>query len=325
MFRPVTLIAALLSVLAVAGCTSAAGMAKTTSARRTVEVPQYELNKPELLDQAFAPDRLRGVDVCATLQTADLAKYGAPAPEFTPDGLGTCANYMKDHNGKDFDVTLYFDSEMGDPSTHRIGGLPAEISDNGSDTCFARAAYTGAEPRLIAAPRGLEVQVRGEQADMCSPAVQILADVVDIVRTRPPISPRVSGSLAGFDPCGILDPAAVRDAMMGATPDSTGGEGLYGCEWFGDNSVAVEVSFNVGSLQSSDQAPLDLSGVMAVVVPTNDPPTCEIEWEHRKNANAAGDSEFVHVEVMNMDGIPMDPCANASNLARQVRAKLPTA
>jgi uncharacterized protein DUF3558 len=145
------------------------------------------------------------------------------------------------------------------------------------------------------------------------------------VRTRPPISPRVSGSLAGFDPCGIVDPAVVRDAMLGAAPDSAGGEGLYGCEWFGDNGVAVNVRFDVGSLQESAQPPLDLSGVPAVVLPTNDPPACEIEWEHRKNANTAGDSEYVHVEVTNLDDIPMDPCANATNLARQVRAKLPTA
>ncbi|MGP4018072.1 hypothetical protein [Saccharopolyspora sp. 5N708] len=325
MFRPVTLIAALLSVLAVAGCASAAGMEKTTSSRRTVELPKYDLEKPEPLDQAFAPNRLRGIDVCATLQAANLGQYGTPAPDFTPDGLGTCANYMTDRNGKEFDVTLYFDSEVTDPSTHRIGGLPAEISDNGSDTCFARAAYTGAEPRLFAAPRGFEIQLRGEQDDVCSPAVQILTDVVDIVRTKPPISTRVSGSLAGFDPCGVADPAAVRDAMMGATPDSTGGEGLYGCEWIADNGVSVEVSFNVGSVQSSDQPGLDLSGVPAVVVPSDDPPTCEIEWEHRQNANQVGDSEYVHVEVMNMDNIPMDTCANAANLAQQVRAKLPTA
>ncbi|MBB5155328.1 hypothetical protein [Saccharopolyspora phatthalungensis] len=322
--RPVTLIAVLLAVFtAVSGCASAG--AKSVSSRRTVEVPKFETNKPGLLDPAFAPDRLRGVDVCATLQAVDLSKYGTPAPQFTPNGLGTCANYMKDRYGKDFDVTLYFDAETGQPSTHRIGGLPAEITDNGSDTCFTRAAYTGAETRLLAAPRGLEIQLRSDQADVCSPAVQILADVVEIIRTKPPVSPRVSGGLAGFDPCGILDQAAVRDASMGATPDSTGGEGLYKCEWFAGNGVSVELSFEVGDPQSTALPPLDLGGVRAVVVPTNDPPTCEIEWEHRKKANAAGESEYVHVEVMNMNNIPMDTCANATNLARQVRAKLPTA
>jgi hypothetical protein len=322
--RPVTLIAALLAVLAVAGCASAAGMDKTTSSRRTVEVPQFELDKPALLDQAFAPDRLRGVDVCATLQAVDLTRFGKPAPEVTPGGLGTCSNYMKDHENKDFGVTLYFDAELSDPGKHRIGGLPAEISDNGSGTCFAGAAYFGGEGLLVAEPRGIQIQLSGKNTDICSPAVQVLSDVLDIVRTKPPISPRVSGSLAGFDPCAILDPAAVRDASAGAAPDSTGGEGLYGCEWFADNGVSVEVTFEVGQPQTSAVPPVDLAGVAAAVIPTDSPPTCEVEWEHRKNVSPGRDSEYVHVEVMNGNSVPMDVCASATNLARQVRGKLPT-
>jgi hypothetical protein len=322
--RPVTLIAALLAVLAVAGCASAAGMDKTTSSRRTVEVPQFELDKPVLLDQAFAPDRLRAVDVCATLEAVNLTRFGTPAP-VTPGGLGTCSNYMRDRNNKSFSVTLYFDEEMNDPSQHRIGGLPAEISDNGSGTCFAGAAYFGGEGLFVANPRGIEIQLSGENTDVCSPAVQVLSDVIDILRTKPPISSRTLGSLAGFDPCGLLDPVAVRDASAGVVPDSTGGEGLYGCEWVASNGVSVEVSFKVGHPQTSTVPPMDLAGVPAAVIPKNSPPTCAVEWEHRKNVSPSGDSEYLHVEVMNSNNVPMDVCANATNLARQVRAKLPTA
>ncbi len=324
--RPVTSIAALLTALTTLAAAGCAADGKSTSARRAVEVSKFELNKPGLLDQAFAPDRLRGVDVCATLQAIDLGRFGAPAPEFTPDGLGTCANYMKDRNGKSFNVTLYFDEKVSDVGAHRIGGLPAAIYENGSGSCFTSVAYAGADAEQFADPRGLEIQLSSEQADVCSPAVQILTDVVDVVRTKPPVSPRSSGGLAGFDPCEILDPAAIRDAAMGSPANSAGGEGLYSCEWSADNSVMVTINFGVGALDGSPLAPVDLAGVPGLVVPgSSDPPTCAVEWEHRKNANAAGESEFVQIEITNMGRIPMNPCANATNLAKQARAKLPTA
>ncbi|GGI72597.1 hypothetical protein GCM10011581_06950 [Saccharopolyspora subtropica] len=323
MFRPVTLLAALLSVLAVAGCSAAAGMEKTTSPRRTVEMPKYNLNKPELMDAAFAPSKLRALDVCATLAAADLAQYGTPAPENLPDGLGTCANYMKGHNGKDLNITLYFDAEVHDGSKHNIGGLPSEISDNG-DTCFVRSAYFGGEPRLIAPARGLAVQLSGEQVDLCSIGVQIMADVIDVVRTRPPVSRRVSGSLTGFDPCGIVDASALRDAVAGGNADSTGGQRLFECEWYGDNGVILEVGFLVGKPEKGSIPPVDLGGVLGEVLPSPDPPACQVEWEHRAKVNDRGDSEYVHVEVLNSEHLPMDPCVHASNLARAVRGKLPT-
>ncbi|MEU6269816.1 DUF3558 family protein [Saccharopolyspora shandongensis] len=324
--RPVTLIAALLTALTAFAAAGCAADGKSTSARRTVEVPKFDVDKPGLLDPAFAPDRLRGVDVCATLQAVDLGRFGTPAPALTPDGFGTCSNFMKDRNGKPFNVTLYFDEGVSDPGANRIGGLPGTLYDNGSGSCFASAAYTGADTKNLDEPRGLEIQLASEQADACSPAVQILADAVDVVRTKPPVSPRASGGLGGFDPCEILDQAAIRDAAMGASADSAGGEGLYACKWMADNSVAVTVSFEVGALESSPLPPADLAGVPGIVVPTSaDPPTCAVEWEHRKNANAKGESEIVQIQIMNMGRIPMDPCANATKLAQQARAKLPTA
>ncbi|WP_165968551.1 DUF3558 family protein, partial [Saccharopolyspora elongata] len=130
----------------------------------------------------------------------------------------------------------------------------------------------------------------------------------------------------GFDPCEILDQAAIRDAAMAGSADSAGGEGLYACKWMADNSVAVTVSFEVGALGSGSVPPVDLAGVPGIVAQVSaDPPTCAVGWEHRKNANANGESEIVQIEIMNMGRVPMDPCANATKLAQQARAKLPTA
>lgn len=326
-FRRVPLIAALLGALAVAGCASP-GIEPTVSERRTVELPDIPVDKPGILDPAFAPERLRGVDVCGTLRATALEQYGTPAA-FRQEGFGTCANYMKNHDGEQFTVTLYFDDGLTDPSSHRIGGLPATVRDNGSGSCFASAAYAGADTRLFEEPRGLTVQLASEQDDVCSPAVQILTDAVDVVRTKPPVNARASGGLAGFDPCQIADPAALRDAMAGGTPDASGGRGLYECTWSAENSVVAKVGLKFGTMDSSDvppgvppPPPIDLGGAPTSVVVTPDPPGCAIQWEHRKSG---GSSEFVHVAISNMKRVPMDPCVNAANLARQVRAKLPAA
>ncbi|MER5391097.1 hypothetical protein [Saccharopolyspora sp. NPDC002686] len=328
MFRPVHLIVALLSALAVAGC-AAPGVEPTVSERRTVEVPELRADKPgEMLDPAFAPERLRGIDVCETLRAAGLEKYGTPAPEFSPDGFGTCSNYMKDHNGKDFGATLYFDYAVQEPSKHQIAGLPAEMSENGTGTCFVSAAYAGADLKMFETARGVGIQLSSEQGDACSPAVQLLTDVIDVVRNKPQVNARTSGGLAGFDPCEITDPEVLRRAMAGANPDSSGGRGLYECKWFGENGVVAVVSFQLGSMQETSvppgappPPPLDLGAPTAVEVYL-DPPSCAIEWEHRK---AAADSEFVHVEISNSESVPLDPCTSAGDLARQVRSKLPRA
>ncbi|MGW1677778.1 hypothetical protein [Saccharopolyspora sp. NPDC002376] len=328
MFRPVPLIVTLLSALAVAGC-AAPGVEPTVSERRTVEVPDLRVDKPgEMLDPAFAPERLRGIDVCETLRAAGLEKYGTPAPEFTTNGFGTCSNYMKDHNGRNFGATLYFDYAVQEPSKHQIGGLPAEMSDNGTGTCFVSAAYAGADLKLFETARGVGIQLSSEQNDPCSSAVQMLTDVIDVVRTKPPVNARTSGGLAGFDPCEVADPEVLRRAMAGATPDNSGSRGLYDCKWFGDNSVVAQVNFGLGSMRENNvppgtppPPPLDLGAPTAVEVRV-DPPACVIEWEHRK---AAAGSEFVQVEISNPDKVALDPCVSAGDLARQVRSKLPGA
>ncbi|KAA5832733.1 hypothetical protein ABT337_12780 [Saccharopolyspora hirsuta] len=329
MFRPVPLIAALLSALAAAGCAASPGIEPTVSERRTVDLPDVPVDQPgALLDPAFAPERLRGVDVCGTLRATGLEQYGRPNPEFSPSGLGTCSNYMKDHDGEDFNATLYFDYGVQDPSRHRIGGLPAQISES-SGTCFASAAHTGADLKAFGVARGLAIQLSGSQTDICSPAVQMLTDAIDVVRTAPPVNARTSGGLAGFDPCQIADPAVLRDALAGGAPDDEGGRGLYECSWVAENGVAAKVKFELGQMERTDvppgtppPPPIDLGGAPTTVQVRTDPPACAVEWQHRRTATG---TEFVHVEISNLRRIPMDPCVSAANLARQVRAKLPAA
>lgn len=324
-----SLIAVLLSALAVAGCASAPGIEPTVSARRTVELPDVPVDEPDaLLDPAFAPERLRGVDVCGTLRAAGLERYGRPDPAFLPNGLDSCSNFMHDHEGRDFSVTLYFDFEVQDPSRHRIGGLPAQITEN-SGTCFVSAAHTGGDLERFGSARGVAVQLAAEHEDVCSPAVQLLTDVIEVVRTGPPVNARASGGLAGFAPCEVADPVVLRDAVAGGTPDASGGRGLYECRWFAENGVAATVRFELGTMQRSDVPPgvpppplADLGGAPSTVQVRTDPPACSVEWEHRRTPSG---TEFVHVEISNAQRVPMDPCGSAVKLAQQVRSKLPAA
>ncbi|WP_263249163.1 DUF3558 domain-containing protein [Saccharopolyspora rosea] len=317
--RHVTLIAALLAVLAVAGCSTSG---RTDSQRRTVPVRHYDLDHPVLFDPAFDPATLRAVDPCATLRAAGLDRYGKPARD-TTGALGACSNFMKDRNGKDFNLTLSFEGDLSDGSKHLVGGLPTDIAPS-EGGCFVRSAYRGGAGPPFGTPKGMVVQLSTETADPCSPAVEIMSDVVRVLRSNPPIGGRASGSLGAFDPCAMIDPAAARDAAAGA---SSRGEpdGIYACDWQPDNGVELHVEFTTGAPEPGSLPPADIGGAQASVTPSADMPSCRVEWEHRRNANSVGDSELVRVSVTNSNKLPLDPCANAVNLARTVRPKLPTA
>ena len=186
--RHVTLIAALLAVLAVAGCSTSG---RTDSQRRTVPVRHYDLDHPVLLDPALDPAKLRAVDPCATLRAVGLDRYGEPAGD-TTGALGSCSNFMKDRGGKDFNLTLYLEGDLSDGSGHLVGGLPTDIAPNAGG-CFVRSAYRGGDGPPFGMPKGLVVQLSAETADPCSPAVQIMSDVIRVLRSDPPIGGRASG------------------------------------------------------------------------------------------------------------------------------------
>ncbi|WP_344678188.1 hypothetical protein [Saccharopolyspora taberi] len=277
---------------------------------------QYDLKSTAFFD-GFTPAKLRAADPCALLHATDLAKYGAPASD-TPGELGSCSNFMKDHGGKPFNITLYLQSEAFDVSQHRIGGLPASISADGNP-CFVQVAYQGSQG-LLSEPQAMQLQLDTKAGDPCSPAVQIMTDVVEKLRANPPIANRSPAELAGIDPCTMLDPVAVRDALGGATADPTP-RGLHDCGWTAANDVNVDVKFSSMEPRAEGLPPADLGGVMASVIPSSG--FCTVEWEHRRRPGSINGIETVQLTVNNPNNVPMDPCANAVNAARGVKAKLP--
>lgn len=312
-----TLIAALLVLLTAAGC--ATGMGRTTSQRETVPVVEFDVDADAVFDDAFAPNRLRTVDPCAALRSAGLEQYGEPASD-TRGELGSCSNFMKDHDGEQFNATLYLDNDVYDVDTHRIGGLPGEVLPE-DETCFVRTAYQGSGAEVLGTRHGMQVQLLSDgAADPCSAAVQIMTRIVDTIRTDPPIGD-AAGSLASYDPCAMLNPVEARDALAGATAPAVA-RGLFRCGWTPDNGVSANVRFEAGRVEKGTVPPADLGGRLASVLPGAAPGTCRVQWSNR-GTNASGEDEFVEVSVSNAGPIPLDPCANAIGAARAVRAKLP--
>ena len=318
-YRFASLIAASLVVLSVAGC--AAGMDRSQSQRQTTPLAKHDLESTEFFD-GFTPAKLRAVDPCALLRSSGIEEYGVPASD-TPGEIGSCSNFMKDHNGKSFNVSLYMRSDAFEVSEHRIGGLPASISADGNP-CFVQVAYQGSKG-MLSSPQAMQLQLdSAEAADPCSPAVQIMTRVVEQLRANPPIANRSPAELAGIDPCAMLDPVAARDALGGTTADPEP-RGLHECGWAAANGVSVDLQFSTGEPQPSALPPADLGGRLASVVPNSGLSSCSAQWEHRRRPGTINGIELVQLTVYNQNKIPMDPCANAVNAARGVKAKLPPA
>lgn len=313
-----TLTATLLVLLTAAGC--ATGMGRATSQRETVPVVEFDVDADAVFDDAFAPDRLRSVDPCAALRSAGLEQYGEPASD-TRGELGSCSNFMKDHDGEQFNATLYLDNDVYNVDTHRIGGLPGEVLPE-DETCFVRAAYQGSGADVLGTRHGMQVQLLSDGAtDPCSAAVQIMTRIVDTLRTDPPIGGG-GGSIASYDPCAMLNPVEARDALAGATAPAVA-RGLFRCGWTPENGVSANVRFGSGRVETGPVPPADLGGQFASVLPGATPGTCRVQWENRGVAKPSGDDELVEVSVSNAGRIPLDPCANAIGAARAARAKLP--
>lgn len=313
-----TLTATLLALLAVAGC--ATGMGRATSQRETVPVAGFNVDADAVFDDAFALNRLRTVDPCAALRSAGLEQWGEPASD-SPGDLGSCSNFMKDHNGEQFNASLYLDNDVYNANTHRIGGLPGEVLPE-DETCFVRVAYQGSGAEVLGTKHGMQIQLLSDgAADPCSAAVQIMTRVVDTIRTDPPIGD-AAGSIASYDPCAMLNPVEARDALAGATAPAVA-RGLFRCSWSPENGVSATVRFESGRVETGRVPPIDLGGKPGSVLPGAAPGTCRVQWENRGNINASGDDEFAEVSISNAGPIPMDPCANAIGAARAARAKLP--
>jgi len=283
----------------------------------TVEVPEG------LADPAYAPDKLRQIDPCALLDNETLNAFGKPANP-SPAGFSSCSNYMVDDDGEQLSITV----ELGlsallevDRANTQIDGVPAaERELSNGDACFVTLIVEGG-----AQPRGIVVQVVYEAGDPCKVGREVTEAVATRVRVDPPLRPAEAGSLATVDPCAILEPAAVADALGGqAEVRSTS---LNSCTWDYEG-VSLDLFFDVGTDPANrtyaDYTPVDLEGV-TVYQELNEEvyPSCEVRWIHRPVGQQA---EVVRIELGNIRNKPdLDTCAKSTDLARSLLPKLPKA
>jgi Protein of unknown function (DUF3558) len=314
-----------------AGCGESVDTAKQTYTRTTVPAGQADnrtgtsTGKPKTNDAAFTNDKLRKLDPCGLLTEDVLSAVGTPAKN-SLDDFGECANYMKDKNGKDLSVTLYVGETINgaEDADENIGGLPAFASELDDHTaCFVNVV-TSTNPNI-----GMRVQIGGDDdADLCAAGRTILTGVVDVVRKDPPQRETATGTIAGTDPCTLLDPAALKTALGGldttATPYT-----LHWCTWNAD-SASASVWFRTGydpKDTTVDQGtPVDLGNGVTVyqhVDGTGADASCRLEWRHR-STGSDGDDEIVEVDFDNQAAAAGDNgCATAVEIAKLLIPALP--
>jgi hypothetical protein len=323
-------IVALVAVAAVvlAGCGATVDTAKQTFPRSTVPAGQFTGEKttatgePKANDPAFANEEIIKLEPCALLTEDILASVGEP-DENKPENYGNCSNYMKDKDGKSLYLTLYVGETISDAQNadQNIGGLPAFESelDDGS-ACFVNAV-TSTDPNF-----GIRIQAGGEGKDLCPTATKVLTSVIEKIREDPPEREAGSDSIAGVDPCTLLDAAAVKTAL-GGVEVTTYPYTLHWCNWVGDN-VTLNVWFRTGSdpKGGADNAtPVDLGdGVTAYQsVKASPSVSCRLEWLHRSTGTDGAD-EIVEVEYENTQPPSGDNgCASVTEVAKLLIPKLP--
>lgn len=288
------------AAVVLAGCGEQVDTAKQTYTRTTVpagqggDEPGASTGKPKTNDPAFSNDELRKLDPCALLSDDILAAIGEP-DDNRPQDFGTCANYMKDKDGKELSITLYVGETISgaEGADGNIGGLPAfenELDDN--TACFV-SVITSTNPNF-----GIRAQVGGDGEELCTIGTTIVTGVVDMIRADPPAREAKPGSVAESDPCALLDEAGLRTALGVET--SVSPYSLHWCNWIGDGlSAGLWFRSGYDPKDSTDPGtPVDLgSGVTGYQTTTaGGSASCRIAWRHR-STGADGADEIVEINV----------------------------
>jgi hypothetical protein len=308
-----------------AGCGEPVDTAKQTFPRSTVPAGQDgpetgSTGTPKTNDPAFSNDELRKLDPCALLSNDILSAVGKPAENQVED-FGNCANYMEDKDGKDLSVTLYVGETINnaEDAEENIGGLPAYVSELDDETaCFVNV-ITSTNPNI-----GIRVQIGGKGDDLCGTGRTLLAGVIDLIREDPPERDEKTGSIAGTDPCALLEPAALKTVLAGADTEMSPYT-LHWCQWLGDN-VDVGLWFRTGydPKDSTDPGqPVDLGNGVTVYQTAEAGGQCRLEWRHR-STGVDGEDEIIEVDFGNSQAPAGDNgCATTAEIAKLLIPALP--
>jgi hypothetical protein len=317
------------AAVVLAGCGETVDTAKQTFSRKTVPAGQdatgtgggTTTGTPKTNDPAFSNEKLRALDPCALLSEDILAALGTPADN-SADGFGNCSNYMEDKEGRDLSITLYVGETINNASEadENIGGLPAmwnELDDNSA--CFV-SVITSTNPNV-----GIRTQVGGDAKDMCKIGQTVLSGVVDLIREDPPQREERAGSIAGVDPCALVDPAALKPVVGGADTEVSLYT-LHWCNWVGE-SVTAGLWFRTGydpkDSTTDPGQPVDLGNGLTGYAQSDGGGQCRIEWRHRSTGQD-GDDEIIEVSFDNSAAAAGDNgCGTTAEIAKLIVPKLP--
>lgn len=317
------------TLLLVAGCGAQVDTAKVTYPRTTVpagEVPTEstagtETAEPRTNDPAFTPEKLRLINPCGLLTDDLLEEFGRPADN-NHNGFSECANYMKDTEGRELNITLTLGDTVSNAvdADQNVGGLPAleNMLDTG-DACFV-TVVTSTSPNF-----GMSVQVGGENEDLCEVGRTVMTSVVERIRTEPPNYDLAKGTLIDVDPCTLVEPEALTDSLGGEVDNSP--YNLHWCNWESQAAtlgVWMRLGYDPGA--GSDGSPVDLGGgVTAYQEKTvSAAATCQLKWKHRPFAG--DDVEVVMLTYEKREAKEdEDPCAQGQAIAKTLITALPRA
>jgi hypothetical protein len=286
------------AAVVLAGCGETVDTAKQTFPRSTVPAGDITGNKttatgePKANDPAFSNDKLIKIDPCGLLTEDVLASVGEPGENKMED-YGNCSNYMKDKDGKDLYITFYIGETISgaEEADENIGGLPAFESelDDGS-ACFVNAV-TSTNPNV-----GLRTQVGGDGEDLCEVATTVLTAGIEQIREDPPEREEANGSIAGLNPCSLLEPdelAPLVDNVETTLLPYT----LHWCTWNGEN-ISLSVWFRSGydPDDTNGATPVDLGDGITAYQAVKASPTvsCRLRWRHRSTGKESA-NEIVEV------------------------------
>jgi hypothetical protein len=312
-----------------AACGQQVDTAKETFERSTVPAGQLGTEtaatggKPKTNDPVFANDELRKLDPCGLLTDDILAAVGTPAESRVQD-FGSCSNYMKDKDGKDLSITIYIGETINgaEGADKNIGGLPATESElDDHSACFV-SVITSTNPNF-----GIRVQVGGDgEEQLCQVGNTVLTSIVDLIRTDPPVRQDKRGTIAGADPCTLVDAAAMNTALGEETTASP--YSLHWCNWVGDK-VNAGIWFRTGYDPKDSSVdpgtPVDLgSGVTGYQSSTVEgSASCRLQWRHRSTGDDGAD-EIIEVDVDKREAAAGDDgCPAAVAVAKLLIPALP--
>jgi hypothetical protein len=310
--------------LALAGCGSTVDLSKVTYTRTTVPArPSGTTGPPRTNDPAFSAEKLRKLDPCGLLDNPTLSTVGTPDLDKAAD-FSQCANFMKDKDGKELDLTLTLGEgllENPAQANKNIGGLPAteqELDDKSA--CF-QTVVTETSPN-----RGIKLQVGGKAANLCDVGRTLLKAIVEHVRSDPPTFKTTPGTIREVDPCTTLRESELI-AALGSAPNPVP-TSLHWCSWSASGAdVWVWLRSGVDPAKTGDAAKgqkVDLGGgITAIQQPdTTSSAKCEVAWAQLP---AGGDI----AEVASVSFIRYTPqqgedvCAKAQALAKALVLRLP--